>query len=69
MVSPWLENGHLQRYLAQHPEVPCYPLVSGNVLIPVLIPALKDFQCIQLAIGVAYLHSVDMASVATHGFA
>ncbi|KAF8594851.1 WD40 repeat-like protein [Ceratobasidium sp. AG-I] len=42
MVSPWMENGNLQKYLEANPEVERYPL------------------CVQLAEGVAYLHSIDM---------
>ncbi|KAF8597469.1 WD40 repeat-like protein [Ceratobasidium sp. AG-I] len=42
MVSPWMENGNLHKYLEVHPEVERYPL------------------CVQLAAGVAYLHSIDM---------
>ncbi|KAF8594848.1 WD40 repeat-like protein [Ceratobasidium sp. AG-I] len=42
MVSLWMENGNLQKYLEANPEVERYPL------------------CVQLAEGVAYLHSIDM---------
>ncbi|KAF8594982.1 kinase-like protein [Ceratobasidium sp. AG-I] len=42
MVSPWMENGNLQKYLEANPEVE------------------RDSLCVQLAEGVAYLHSIDM---------
>ena len=28
MVSPWMENGNLQKYLEANPEIDRYPLVS-----------------------------------------
>ena len=29
MVSPWMENGHLQQYLKTHPEVERFSLVGS----------------------------------------
>ncbi|KAF8593682.1 hypothetical protein BDV93DRAFT_403629, partial [Ceratobasidium sp. AG-I] len=40
MVSLWMENGNLHKYLEAYPEVERHPL------------------CVQLAAGVAYLHSI-----------
>lgn len=28
MISPWMEQGNLQQYIAAHPEVRRYPLVG-----------------------------------------
>lgn len=32
MVSPWREQGNLQRYISMHPEVERYPLVRLTLI-------------------------------------
>lgn len=61
MVSLWMDNGNLQEYLRKVPGVDRYELVCIDTVIKLGILAVLIYkQCIQVASGVSYLHSIDM---------
>lgn len=45
MVSPWMEHGNLQRYIAQHSKVPRYPLVNSKFSVYIYLLLTHCLEC------------------------
>ena len=58
LISPWMENGSINRYQCLHPGFNCYLLVSDNTVDMQYID--QRGQVYDIAKGLEFLHSLGI---------
>ncbi|KAH7333807.1 kinase-like domain-containing protein [Rhizoctonia solani] len=68
IVSPWMRNGHVSEYVANHPNCDCLGLVHGDIKGPnVLVSDIGTVQVMDFGVSITDHQEIEFSSTSTGG--